>query len=89
MRLTGMPLGFLRPGILLRIGLVLGFALFLLVGLASAFAGEAFLAYPPGLGKALILSIETLLTLSIGMILLALFVAAPVNNASEPEEGER
>lgn len=89
MRLTGMPLGFLRPGMLLRIGLVLGFALFLLVGLASALAGEAFLAYPPGLGKALILSIETLLTLSIGMILLALFVAAPVNNASEPEEGER
>lgn len=89
MRLTGMPLGFLRPGMLLRIGLVLGFALFLLVGLASALAGVAFLAYPPGLGKALILSIETLLTLSIGMILLALFVAAPVNNASEPEEGER
>ncbi len=89
MRLTGMPLGFLRPGMLLRIGLVLGFALFLLVGLASALAGESFLAYPPGLGKALILSIETLLTLSIGMILLALFVAAPVNNASEPEEGER
>lgn len=89
MRLTGMPLDFLRPGILLRIGLVLGFALFLLVGLASAIAGEVFLAYPPGLVKALILSIETLLTLSIGMILLALFVAAPVNNASEPEEGEQ
>lgn len=89
MRLTGMPLDFLRPGILLRIGLVLGFALFLLVGLASAIAGEVFLAYPPGFGKALILSIETLLTLSIGMILLALFVAAPVNNASEPEEGEQ
>jgi len=88
-RLTGMPLDFLRPGILLRIGLVLGFALFLLVGLASAIAGEVFLAYPPGLVKALILSIETLLTLSIGMILLALFVAAPVNNASEPEEGEQ
>lgn len=89
MRLTGMPLDFLRPGLLLRIGLVLGFALFLLVGLASAIAGEAFLAYPPGLSKALILSIETLLTLSIGMILLALFVSAPVNNASEPEEGEQ
>lgn len=89
MRLTGMPLEFLRPGILLRIGLVLGFALFLLVGLASAIAGEVFLAYPSGLSKALILSIETLLTLSIGMILLALFVAAPVNNASEPEEGEQ
>lgn len=89
MRLTGMPLDFLRPGLLLRFGLVLGFALFLLVGLASAIAGEAFLAYPPGLSKALILSIETLLTLSIGMILLALFVSAPANNASEPEEGEQ
>lgn len=89
MRLTGMPLDFLRPGLLLRIGLVLGFALFLLVGLASAIAGEAFLAYPPGLSKALILSIEAVLTLSIGMILLALFVSAPANNASEPEEGEQ
>ncbi|MBP0049368.1 sodium:proton antiporter [Marinobacterium sp. AK62] len=89
MRLTGLPLDFLRPGILLRIGLVLGFALFLLVGLASAIAGDVFLAYPREFVKGLILSIETLLTLSIGMILLALFVAAPVNDASEPEEGEK
>lgn len=89
MRLTGLPLDFLRPGILLRIGLVLGFALFLLVGLASAITGDVFLAYPREFVKGLILSIETLLTLSIGMILLALFVAAPVNDASEPEEGEK
>ena len=88
MRLGGIPLGFLRPGLLLRLGLGLGFAVFLLVAVLSAIAGEAFLAYPPGMTKPLILIIETVLTFSIAMVLLALFVAAPVNDAEEPGEGE-
>ncbi len=88
MRLGGLPMAFIRPGVLLRLGLVLGFAVFLLVAIASVLAGEAFLAYPPGMAGGLILGIEMVLTLSIGMILLALFVAAPISSAHEPEEGD-
>lgn len=87
MRLGGVPMEFLRPGLLLRSGLVIGFTVFLLVAVASAVGGEAFLAYPPALTKPLILLIETALTLSIAMVLLALFVSAPVNDAEDPEEG--
>lgn len=87
MRLGGIPLGFLRPGLLLRLGLSLGFTVFLLVAVASAIAGEAFLAYPPGMTKPLIILIETVLTFSIAMVLLALFVAAPVTEPDPPEKG--
>lgn len=87
MRLGGIPMDFLRPGIMLRLGLSLGFAVFLLVAVTSALHGGEFLAYPPELAKTLIVVIETVLTLSIAMVLLALFVSAPVNNAEEPEEG--
>lgn len=80
MRLGGLPLGFIRAGFLLRMGLVLGFAVFLLVAASSVAAGGAFLAYPPELTGVLILAIETGLTLSIAMILLALFVAAPADH---------
>lgn len=88
MRLGGIPMEFLRPGLMLRLGLTLGFAVFLLVALASAAVGDAFLAYPPVLTKPLIVMIETVLTLSIAMVLLALFVSAPINHTDEPEEGE-
>ncbi|PXX93719.1 sodium:proton antiporter [Marinobacter vulgaris] len=87
MRLGGSPMAFLRPGLLLRLGLALGFTVFLLVAVASAIGGEAFLAYPPGMTKTLIVVIESVLTLSIAMVLLALFVSAPVNDAEDPEEG--
>ncbi|WP_166258106.1 Na(+)/H(+) antiporter subunit B [Marinobacter salicampi] len=86
MRLGARPMNFLRPGILLRLGLVLGFAVFLVVALASAFAGEAFLDYPEGWTKVLIVTIEAVLTLSIGMVLLALFVAGPVNEYGEEDD---
>lgn len=87
MRLGGSPMEFLRPGLLLRLGLALGFTVFLLVAVASAIGGDAFLAYPPGMTKTLIVVIESVLTLSIAMVLLALFVSAPVNEAEDPEEG--
>lgn len=87
MRLGGVPMDFLRPGLLLRLGLVLGFTVFLLVAVASVIGGDAFLAYPPELTKPLILIIESVLTLSIAMVLLALFVSAPVNDAEDREEG--
>jgi multisubunit Na+/H+ antiporter MnhB subunit len=89
MRLGGIPMDFIRPGLLLRLGLSLGFTVFLLVALASAIGGDAFLAYPPGMAKTLIVVIESVLTLSIAMVLLALFVSAPINNAEDPEEGAR
>lgn len=87
MRLGGRPMEFLRPGLMLRLGLALGFTVFLLVAVASAIGGDAFLAYPPGMTKILIVVIESVLTLSIAMVLLALFVSAPVNDAEDPEEG--
>lgn len=87
MRLGDQPMAFLHPPLLLHLGLVIGFAVFLTVALASALAGEAFLDYPPGWTKALIVMIEMMLTLSIGMILLALFVAGPVRESAE-EGGE-
>ena len=86
MRLGGMPMGFLQPGYLLRAGLILGFAVFLLVALVTAVVGDAFLAYPAGTAKYLILLIELFLTLSIAMVLLSLFVAAPVNDAPESQD---
>ncbi|WP_269473288.1 MnhB domain-containing protein [Kineobactrum salinum] len=88
MRLGGLPMDFIRPKLLLRGGLVLGFAVFLLVAVTGAVSGSAFLAYPEHAAGALIFTIEIGLTLSIGMILLALFVAAPVSEGSEPEEGD-
>ena len=88
MRLGGIPLDFLRPGLLLRLGLGLGFAVFLAVAVISALAGDAFLAYPPGMAKPLIITIEIVLTLSIAMVLLALFVAAPISDTGKPGEDE-
>lgn len=88
MRLGGIPMDFLRPGLLLRLGLALGFSVFLLAAVVSVIGGDAFLAYPPGITKPLILAIESVLTLSIAMVLLALFVSAPVNDAEDPEEGD-
>lgn len=86
MRLGGMPIGFLRPSWLLRAGLVMGFAVFLVVAVLAAVVGEAFLAYPPGMAKNLILLIEITLTLSIAMVLLALFVAGPIHKSSDAGE---
>jgi multisubunit Na+/H+ antiporter MnhB subunit len=83
MRLTGLPTAWIAPGPLLRLGLIAGFAVFLLVAAAGALTGRAFLAYPPLLSGPLILLIETLLTLSIGMILLGLYVAAPQRDGED------
>lgn len=85
-RLGGLPMEFLRPGNLLRLGLVLGFAMFLVVALVGVAGGEAFLAYPEEHAGLLILVIELGLSLSIGMILLALFVSAPVAPGEEGGE---
>jgi len=60
----------------LRIVLVAGAALFLAVGLAGFVVADAFLAYPAGYAKPLIVAIEIPLTLSIAATL-GLLVAGP------------
>jgi len=83
MRLTGLPTAWIAPGPMLRLGLSAGFSVFLLVAAVGALTGRAFLAYPPLLSGPLILVIETLLTLSIGMILLGLYVAAAQRDGAD------
>lgn len=65
----------------LRFALVAGAAAFLMVGLAGFAIADAFLAYPAGYAKALIIAIEVVMTLSVA-VTLALLVAGP------PEQGE-
>lgn len=60
----------------LRIGLVLGPAVFLAVGLAGLVWANGFLAYPPGYAKPLIVTIEFALMISIAVVL-AMLAAGP------------
>jgi multisubunit Na+/H+ antiporter MnhB subunit len=60
----------------LRIGLVLGPAVFLAVGLAGLVWANGFLAYPPGYAKPLIVMIELTLMISIAVVL-AMLAAGP------------
>lgn len=59
-------------GIPLRVGSALAMVGFLLVGFAAQVLGGAFLEYPQGWDKALIVSLETILTVAIGTSLFAL-----------------
>lgn len=68
------------PG--LRMTLLAGAAVFLLVGLAGFALAGAFLAYPEGYSKVLIIAIEVVMTISVA-VTLALLVAGP------PERGEQ
>lgn len=86
LRLGGVPLPFLRPGLMLRLGLVVGFAVFLLVAVMGAVRGDAFLAYPPAWAGILILLIEAMLTLSIAMVLVGLFAVAPAQLSDADRE---
>ncbi|MGQ9371530.1 MnhB domain-containing protein [Azospirillum sp. ST 5-10] len=65
----------------LRAGMAAGLAAFVLVAAAAMAAGGAFLEYPPGLAKALIVAVEGVLTLSIGLCLAALVVGVPPRDA--------
>ena len=55
---------------------VIGSLLFVGIGTAGVWLGGAFLAYPEGLAKPLILAIETALMLSVAVIL-GLLLAGP------------
>lgn len=73
LQLAGLLPAWAAPGQLLRLGLTLGFLVFLAV--AAALLGQgALLQYPPALAGGLILLIEAGLTLSLGLILAGLFL---------------
>lgn len=81
--LAGLMPAWTSPGRLLRIGLVAGFLLFLSVATLRPQGG--LLQYPPRWAGALILAIESGLTLSLALILAGLFLWQP-NESEEPEE---
>jgi multisubunit Na+/H+ antiporter MnhB subunit len=60
----------------LRLLLVVGPVIFLAIGLAGMVFANAFLAYPPGYAKAMIVAVEFALTLSIG-VALGMLAAGP------------
>jgi multisubunit Na+/H+ antiporter MnhB subunit len=74
MRLSGWRLSLGATGWPLRLVLVLGVAVFALIGLSAMGFGQPPLGYPPGWAKPAILTIELAATLSIGAILAALFI---------------
>lgn len=76
LRLTGVPLPGTGP-VALRIGLVGGLVVFVAVAVGALFGERHLLSYPPASAGALIVVIETTLTVSIGFILLSLFAAPP------------
>ena len=63
-----------------RVLLVIGPAVFLAIGLAGMGLADAFLAYPQGYAKPLILAIEAVLTLSIAAALGLLLAGSPAPN---------
>ncbi len=71
---------------LLRWLVVAGSLLFVAIGLAGLWWADAFLAYPDGLAKPLILAIEVGLTLSVAAIL-GLLVAGPPVETGRSEAG--
>ena len=74
LRLSGMRLPPRWTDWPLRLALVAGVAVFAFIGLAALALGEPLLTYPSGWAKPLILAIELTATLSIGIILAALFI---------------
>jgi multisubunit Na+/H+ antiporter MnhB subunit len=73
--LAGRGLGALLEGLPVRALLAVGLAVFVGFGVATALAGQA-LAYPDGLGHALVLAIETGITVAAAITLAAFLAAA-------------
>lgn len=76
LRLSGRLPPLLPPGFWVRSGLAAGFTVFLVVAAAGLSTG-ALLEYPGATAGGLIALIESFLTVSIGLILVSLFVGAP------------
>ncbi len=77
LRLTGRLTPADQAPFLQRLALTGGLIVFSVAGLALLLAGRAFLDYPAGWGYAIILTIETALTITIALSLALLFCAAP------------
>lgn len=73
LQLAGLLPAWAAPRLLLRLGLTLGFFVFLAVA-AALLVGGALLRYPPASAGGLIFLIEAGLTLSLGLILAGLFL---------------
>jgi len=71
----------------LRVALVAGPAVFIAIGLLGAWSAGAFLAYPDGLAKPLILVIEIALMPSLAVTLALLLLGPPQRSAALPSEG--
>ena len=67
----------------LRIGLVAGPLVFIAIGIAGAASAGAFLAYPDGFAKPLIIVIELALMPSLALILALMLAGAPQRKESE------
>jgi multisubunit Na+/H+ antiporter MnhB subunit len=76
-RVSGEPLPLLASPRWQRVALLAGFTVFLGAAMAMLVLGRPLLDWPPRAAKALIIVIETALTLSIGASLLGLFASAP------------
>lgn len=74
LRLCGWRVNNRYSGLPLRVLLVLGLAMFVMVGTGALLIGSAFLRYPPTVASELMLIIESAATLSIGATLAALFL---------------
>ena len=72
----------------LRFGLAFGFGVFLLIACVTLALGRL-LEYPPGWAYALILLVEAVLTASIALTLVVLFVAVPPRSANGAAERGR
>jgi len=82
LNLTGLQPGWAAPGRWLRAGLAVGLLIFLAIA-AILLAGGTLLAYPPSAAGALILLIESGLTVSIACMLAGLFLFLSAD-ATEP-----
>ena len=67
----------------LRVGLVAGPLVFIAIGVAGAISAGAFLAYPDGFAKPLIIVIELALMPSLALILALMLAGAPQRMESE------
>jgi hypothetical protein len=76
LRMAGTAGGWTLPQPVLRTGLAAGFIVFLGIAAAGLLTGQL-LRYPPGLAGALILLIESGLTVSLGLVLAGLFLWQP------------
>lgn len=83
LHLAGVSLGSAERRWIMRGLLVSGLAVFIAAGTVPVLTGNTFLAWPDGWAKAMIFSVECVLTLSIAAALLSLFRLAPPHAQGE------